>query len=197
MILEQQAPQCMGSSQRQTGISVSYRKALFWYWYLVSVSVSVSIGGFSESRYQSRYRLGAFLSPGISPGIDWGVSWVFWGEIFKIWLIFMENWKPYVVKVSISVSVSIEDLVSVSVSVSTGGFFEYRYQSRYRLGALLSPGISPGIDSEAAKVSVSVSVPKSWYRLSLADMSKTQFVVGTAQMAQMAQKMAPSYRFTE
>ena len=57
-------------NQRQTGISVSYRKALFWYWYLVSVSVSVSIGGFSESRYQSRYRLGAFLSPGISPGID-------------------------------------------------------------------------------------------------------------------------------
>ena len=79
----------------------------------------------------------------------------------------MENWKPYVVKVSVSVSVSIEGLVSVSVSVSIGGFFEYRYQSRYRLGALLSPGISPGIDSEAAKVSVSVSVPKSWYRLSL------------------------------
>ena len=80
----------------------------------------------------------------------------------------MENWKPYVVKVSVSVSVSIEGLVSVSVSVSIGGFFEYRYQSRYRLGALLSPGISPGIDSEAAKVSVSVSVPKFWYhRLSL------------------------------
>ena len=86
-------------------------------------------------------------------------------ESDKIWLIFMENGKPYVVKVSVSVSVSIEGLVSVSVSVSIGGFFEYRYQSRYRLGALPSPGISPGIDSEAAKVSV--SVPKSRYRLSL------------------------------
>ena len=33
----------------------------------------------------------------------------------------------------------------VSVSVSIGGFSQYRYQSRYPLGAFLSPGISPGI----------------------------------------------------
>ena len=79
----------------------------------------------------------------------------------------MENGNPYVVKVSVSVSVSIGGLVSVSVSVSIEGFSQYQYQSRYRLGAILSPGISPGIGSEASKVSVSVSVPKIWYRLSL------------------------------
>ena len=68
----------------------------------------------------------------------------------------MENGKPYVVKVSVSVSVSIEGLVSVSVSVSIGDFFEYQYQSRYRLGALLSPGISPGIGGSQS-ISIGIS----------------------------------------
>ena len=34
----------------------------------------------------------------------------------------------------------------------------YQYQYRYRLGAFLSPGISPGIDWELFLVSVSVPV---------------------------------------
>ena len=54
----------------------------------------------------------------------------------------------HLVSVSVSKLPILRVQVSVSVSVSVGAFPESRYQSRYRLGPFLSPGISPDIDWE-------------------------------------------------
>ena len=136
---------CWSLRQRQTGISVSYRKHRYqglW--------------------YQYRSRLGHFLGLGISIGIG--------RDTCTSFLVICNN--SLLSKVSVSVSVpghfpgisisigldSDQFQVLVSVSVSIEAVFESRYQSRYRSRGLC---IFCMVLAEflLSKVSVSVSVP--------------------------------------
>ena len=107
--------------QRQTGISVSYRK-----------------GRYQGLWYQYQYRSGTYLSLGINISLGWGH-----------WTIFCLTWKDSLLsKVSVSISVpghfpgiSISigldsNLFQVSVSVSVSIQSQQKYQYQYRIEIL-------------------------------------------------------------